>query len=507
MRRRRRRKGLLAGCVAVSAVAVVLIAAALFGRGEPGRAPSERAAALRRTDAADRVFSDALPAFAIALDAWSRSGAEPAAADLEAAIAALRAAAGALPAPVSGELAGLVEAARATAAGGDGAALLKAVSATNAALAAANLAYRVEAEVVSGSREVVLLFCFAVDQVVVYRAGERRLRALRASRIDGLGWRYTLLGFTGPHMNEALVLEGRVTERAVALAPALAGRLDALALGAGDQVAREDFWPLLSAAAAAGIAADLGARGSAELGRLVAARAELFDVWGERLAGRGLSLAPPATLELPAGYRDAVAELATADELARLDALGAELAAEASRRAFAELREALALSIERHEMQHLLDRATDLPVPAPLARYVGAGAADPSLRSGDVATVALAELSAYLAELARGDLPHLQLAVLAGYLVEPAMWGSGECYAALVIAAELAEELGLGELALVERRRVQPARAAARFSELMAIDGERLRRAAARRWQTLFGRPLAELERLPPGSGPLGLDR
>jgi hypothetical protein len=166
-------------------------------------------------------------------------------------------------------------------------------------------------------------------------------------------------------------------------------------------------------------------------------------------------------------------------------------------RALERLRGALAATTARHEAQHLLDNATPRRMPPELAAYTG------PLQTEDgenpEAQLARDELSAYLATLAREEqLPHYYLDEIAYFLLAQKMRGTRECYAALVIFAELSLALGLPTPLLINRDEIDREAVAAVYLALDGVPPEKLRDAARRSWEKLFGVPLPELTQVFP---------
>jgi hypothetical protein len=242
-------------------------------------------------------------------------------------------------------------------------------------------------------------------------------------------------------------------------------------------------------AEAAGLHAD--AAELAALGALYAKRRDLFEGFARQLAPYqiqlrlpdryGLDLEPYAGLDLRVS-RD---EWRQAEEL--VDALSGQ-------RVLATLRtleSPLVASIERHEVQHrldALDEALDVcpaevaalaPCDAPLGQRV------------------LAELSAYVAELARGPgMARTNLALLARYLLDPDLVGVAESYAALVAFTGLARELHVRiPESLLGASGLDRAAAARLYQGMRAAPAPALAAAAARVWARLYGRPLPPLRR------------
>lgn len=465
-----------------------------------------------------RLFAEAIPDYAIALDAWARAAGDErasAAASLAEARAAVLSspARAALPARAAEALAEVVRSARAAAEASEARAsaatddLWRAVRELNDELAAADLGYFVDTDVLSYSRErrrVVLIFTFLVEQVSLYEVGGTRARALRLRRLDTLNWTYRLLGFTAAGRRDAVVLLDKVDERLLrGLVPALSPGFvaDPWAL---EPEARSSAWfPAVAGRASEIVREDLakvvGSAPAERLGRLVARRLEIFRAWDRALEARGATIDPPATLTLTWDPGPRLAGIATAAELEDLQAIEKELAAPESAQVFAALRDPLLASIERHEIQHWVDEhgPDEHPYPDALRELIG-DARDRDGRPRALAEQSRAELSAYLAELARDRVTgRLGLALLVGFLVDERMSGTAECYAALIILTELARELGVpAPGALIRNRRVDRERAIELYLRLAAASPEALRAASRRAWERLFERSLPALERV-----------
>jgi hypothetical protein len=156
-------------------------------------------------------------------------------------------------------------------------------------------------------------------------------------------------------------------------------------------------------------------------------------------------------------------------------------------------------SVARHEVQHRLDRSgAGRRLPRELAELVGPLIDDEGEERPHVVR-ARAELSAYLAEVARADehpTTRLELADLARNLLEKDRWGTAECWASLVILDGLARELGISAGSLLVAREIDRTVAAHIITNLVARPETEVRAAAARLWARLFGEPLPPLERV-----------
>ncbi len=543
--RRRRRRGWRTWWPSASAVvlALVLLAAGAHAIARllrpPARADASRRPAPASTGAylrggvpasdplVARALRDDLPAFLVLLDEWVRAGNAPATpADAAArraaleprlAAAAARLASPALHAALGARAAFALErvvadlraAASATPAAAAAAAarrLLDDVGAFDDALAARDLGYYLDGDLVvdrgAGGRHVVL-YAFEVVHVDLLSVDGEPLRALSLRRLDGLNAEQAVLGFSRPHLRDALVVLDEVDESLVGtLLPALA--LDArwILCDEDAHLARSP-WSVATSARAAEIArAELGAAlgldagAAAQLGVTLGARRALFDRWRERLEQDGVVLTTPRTLETPPRFGAALAGVVPEVELAELSTLSELLADAEQARVFAAARAVIARSIRRHEAQHRADyaRAVALRMPAELARTSGMLATASGLPCAS-AIAARDELSAYLAELARDRVtPRLNLSLVARFVLDRRQWGTPEHHAALVILDELGTELGLPPGKLVVDGRVHRASAAARYLDLSEIEPERLRAAARRLWERLFAATLPDIQ-------------
>jgi hypothetical protein len=193
-----------------------------------------------------------------------------------------------------------------------------------------------------------------------------------------------------------------------------------------------------------------------------------------------------------------VGRIVPRDELREMMEIDAALDDRTRIDAFAALRSALAASVERHEVQHRLDALGPQPppMPAPLEARVGPLATGGKERR--LAATARAELSAYLAELARdAQTPRVGLTLIARFLFDQRLQGSPECYAALTILEGLAEGLGTPARApLVHAGAVDRRAAADLYLALTALPPARLNAAARTLWERLFAAPLPDLHKL-----------
>ncbi len=524
---------------AASLLAVAMVFTSLAGRSAPPprrvepEGPAPRGAfavgGVPEKSASDarvhRLFATDLPAAVIALDRWSsarRDGVAPAEvskldAELQAAIdealdAEARAALG--PGP-SARLADLFRSAR-TAAEVDGPALEHAGDAFMAAagaldddLASASLGYFVDSDLVrSAGRRSVIVYSFAVERVSIFRSGAVTARALHIRRLDALNWSHTLLGFTRPGLRFALVLLDQLEGQVVSLlGPAMApGAGMPLFEPAGETKAApvaEETRRAVEARAGELARAEYGSASgvdtgrAADLGALLGRRKAMFDDLEARLARRGLDVAPPKKLLLGADYPRELGRVLSPAELSELHDLEGRLADPGLGEAFAGLRAALSASVERHEVQHRLDALAPRAMPKELEARVG-----PREEGGKErrqAASAAAELSAYLAEIARDPVAaRVGLSMVARFLFDARLHGAAECYAALTIVEGLARELGVTHPPLLAGRSIDRAAVGSAYLALTQRPADDVRAAARRLWQSLFGEPLPELVRQSP---------
>lgn len=466
-----------------------------------------------------RVLSRDLAAFLIALDrlAGGRAPAGEAEKDLAEARAQATGpdAAQALGPGASRALDALLTAARAASAAPAGKtddpadqAFAEAAAELDDELAALGAGYFVDADVIhdgESGRRLPIVYAFAVERVDNFPAEGGPVRAVRVRRVDRLNWKHTLLGFTRPHLRAAVVLLDQLDEQtltliAPGLAPGASVRLfDAEARGVPPELrasveARAGELTRLEYGALPG----LDGAAAARLGQALGQRRALFEVLEKRAETQGMMLAAPPSLSLSEEHLRALHGLIEPAEDKQLSAVEAVLRGEPAARAFTTLRDALAASVTRHEVQHRLDARRPLRVPEELAARVG-----PALKDGREqahAAHARAELSAYLSELSRDDRAgRVGLTMVVRMLLDAHMHGTAESYAALTIVEGLAADLALPpEAPLVASRRVDRAAVGRRYLALSALPPERLRDAARRLWEKLYGVPLVVLRAAAP---------
>jgi hypothetical protein len=466
---------------------------------------------LQVTGPARKLFQEALPEYIIALNRWINS--EEAQAGVDDELQALRATLitalhkASLDDSLSGAFENLIDAtiyaAKVEESELDDAAdsVVKKTLLLNDAIASAGLGFLVEADIQthSSGRRFIILLSFEVARVVLYRSGGHDVRTLRVNRLDNLDFTYNLLGFTSSRRKDAVVLVDMVEEHVLQLLPALDEEaiMDPFRLSKKDSET-EWFNPLRRLATAI-IREELGSAGGEELqtlGALLATRREIYARWDERLETRRASTPEPTGLDIKWKYAEQMEGLVTNAAIRELDGIQEKLRKKDMREAFYKARDHFAQSVDRHETQHRLDYAKlyKLPMPPALALYVG-DLPDGLAGQGNRASSALAEMSAYLSELARDPLtPKINLTLLVRYLLDKGAWGMSESYAALVIVEGLADELGIEHGSFVVGRSIQRSTVAAVYTKMCEVESEAFRSAAKALWAKFFGLELPVLE-------------
>ncbi|MEM1418108.1 MAG: hypothetical protein AAGH15_24645 [Myxococcota bacterium] len=369
---------------------------------------------------------------------------------------------------------------------------LETLDAFNGAIAERGLGHYLDGQVLvqrATGRARVIFASFEVEHVTPYESAGQRVRALRLRRLDRLNVVRGALGFTRPQIRDALVLMGRIEEHLVGhVLPALAPES---AMPLSDPASSVESWvPRLQSAVAAAARAEAAAlAGDGEtverLGAIFEQRAALVRRWNERL---DLRVVLPQRVDLTTRELAGLREIVPRREWRALERTRSEASRPELRRAYAALEAALVASVERHEVQHRLD-------------YLARGDAAETLevrvdgRPFPIGERGTAELSAYLAELARGpELVRTNLALVTRHVFDRRRWGSAEANAALVILDQLRDALEGPSGAIWVGRRVDRAAAARLVRALLERPTGALSAAAAARWEVLFGRPLPPID-------------
>jgi hypothetical protein len=382
---------------------------------------------------------------------------------------------------------------------------LRTVDAFNASIAALGLGYFLDAEVLadpSSGAHRVLMSTFTVERVAHYESGDVRVRALRLHRLDRLNFARAVLGFTREQVSDGLVLMERVEDYLVNII--LPSFPEGRAMVLVDPQSATAPWVHKVQRAAAedarqeAISLTRRSREVLLLGERLLQRRRLFARWREKLGQRGLRIVTPTTYDLDiSGYARIRPRVPTAD-WEELQGIAAGLEEEGPRRAYADLESAFLESVERHEVQHRLDYELDEET-LPDRLEALTGPAEFRGAENQRATRARAELSAYLAELARGPkVVKTNLALLSRFLLDRRSWGTAESYSTLVLFETMVHELGIEEEPLLVDRRIDREAVSQAYLAIREKDAEQIAEAAARSWSDLFGATFPPLRRRAP---------
>src|SRR5262249_5039500 len=197
--------------------------------------------------------------------------------------------------------------------------------------------YFLDGDVITDLRtghHLVIVYSFTVESVTLFSSGGIAVRALDLRRLDHLNWTHALLGFTRPHLREALVLLDQVDEQLVTYV------LPGLGEGAGIELFDEDEEgaekaPASRAAVEAragelvraeyGSTPGLSATRAEKLGRLLSRRRALVEGWEKALAARRIVLQMPGKLLLDSEYLASLEGMVPRGELSELGAIDDEV--------------------------------------------------------------------------------------------------------------------------------------------------------------------------------------
>ena len=382
---------------------------------------------------------------------------------------------------------------------------LRSIDAFVGALAGQGLGYYVDAELMirrdgkPGAR--VLMSTYAVEDVAFYQSDDARVRVLTLTRLDGLSFGRSVLGYTREQVSDALVLQERIETHLVDFVLPSLGQDARMPLVDPESTRGEEWVGEVESAAGAdarrAAMAIAGAEGQ-RMGDVLQRRRALLDTWAERFAG-SIVIARPRGFDFEVeSYRGIEARLPHA-EWRELEGIASELEDAELRRAYRALEESFSASVQRHEVQHRLDFAADTMQHAtPLLDDLGAITHDDGSRN-ERSWKRRTELSAYLSELARApELAHINLALFGRHLFHRSGWGTAESSSILLIFEGLARNLGLVHQPLVVRRRVNRHALADLYLAIRDKEAEVIASAAGSTWSELFGAPLPPLRLVEP---------
>jgi hypothetical protein len=376
----------------------------------------------------------------------------------------------------------------------------------NAALSVRHEPYWLDADVIHvGGRAIPLLMSFYEERRTVYgvsaadasstdptkmgatlSAGASpttdafKVTAMQLWRIDTVNVGYGYLGYTRPRTPFALVILNQIErELALYLLPALAPNrpfpvsgsvsapawLSSIELELG-KVVRSEFDE----------SADTRI---AWVAQRLATRRALVLKWRELFPALGLSLRMPESYLPDVRIEGDLSRRIPRTDLDQWEDIERDLKSDEARKAFVRARETLAASVERHEVQHVIDYRSGLvPVPDELAELVG-------LRNpldappGSTAGRARDELSAYLAQIAESERPRTDFVLAVRRVLEETV--DAYTYAGWALLLGVGKELGVDVDVLRTRGRLPPRDAfAGKVVELGNFPGLALKQAAKR---------------------------
>lgn len=460
----------------------------------------------------EAVFEEAIPAYTIALDARTlgreRAAPEDVASRRAQIVEALqREAPGLLPA-TNALLDAAEHYAAATGDAYDDERWLHALVGFHDALEREAVPFHLDAQLTEdlrSGRHRVLISTYTVLARRAFTARDGRIRQLDIERLDDLNYDQSLLGYTRPEVRYALVRVDRIERFLVeqVLPSVHAAEESVIVRDYADETgiewvtdfegwAHEDLRGEAQRVVAAAI--DPRSTGLRDLAAAIVRRRNGIRQLGFELRDRGVRL------RLPRRYRYDTAQLAGAADvggpwLGEVRGAERDLRSAPIQRAYDVVHEAFGRSIAEHEVQHRLDYEDGrlAQVPEVLAQYTGETESED--RVNRRAERANAELSAYLAQIARRPaMARTSLIHVASFVMDRDAWSMPEAYAAVAIFEALADEAAIPHEPLIARRRIDRGEAARIYGLLRErFDGEGLAALAGRTWARLYGAPLTPI--------------
>lgn len=372
----------------------------------------------------------------------------------------------------------------------------------NKTLVSANAPYYVDAEVfpLNGVASPILT-SFYVQERGTYEGGGNKTTVLRLWRLDHLNVVESKLGYTRPAIPFAVVLLDQVENDLVTqILPAVADG-EMMSLTDEDTTYSQEEWVaevqekggeiIRKHFASAPPALTEKAR---QLGALLARRRALLTKWTRALGLESGVLRMPRRLVPEADYAEDLHLRVSSAELREWDSLHSDLLDSSSLSDFEEVREAYALSVERHEVQHRLDYATErLEIPEMLAHRMG-GIETMGHRLHSHPMKAAAELSAYLSQIADDPAPRLAIVSMSRQFLNKYSMQSAHGFAGVVALEAMAKHLGISPEGALGRVATRP-----ELARLMALVCQEkmsdVRQAARSAYRELFGEDLPRVER------------
>jgi hypothetical protein len=375
------------------------------------------------------------------------------------------------------------------------------VGSVNAALTRAHQPFFLDAEIVPRGPDAAwpLVYSFYIERETEATSGDGPpVRVVYLWRFDRMNVGPTYLGYTHPRAGAALVLLDRIEEELIELILPTLKEGEPLALLDAKSADPGAPWQATLGARAGEVvrayfATDADAAALRRIGELLAKRRAVVETWKRELPLVGLRLRPPTRLVPESDYAGELRHRVGRASLDDWDDLHEELLRPANIETFERLRDRLARSTERHEVQHRLDYTRGLvAAPALLAERLGLESRI-DLLPGTYPARCRDETSAYLAQMAdASDSPTLTLVMLARFLFDRGHWGSPYSCAAQMVFELLGRELAVpgAEEPLVTGGSVRRDALAGRFGMLLDHPPAELREASGSAWAGAFGAPL-----------------
>ncbi|MFT5356976.1 MAG: hypothetical protein ACI9KE_004203 [Polyangiales bacterium] len=354
-------------------------------------------------------------------------------------------------------------------------------------------------------RQRLMLSTYDLHQRRTFAAGEYSVDALELARLDHVNHESSQLGYTRPEIRYALVRADRVEGFLIdVVMPSIHSgsesvivrgyedEADASWVSAFEQWAHED----LRGDAARVFRDDEAARAAIlEVAEAIVARGLAVEALNRSLRSVRVELREPDAYRYDAGDLSHLQRHLDPHALRELQLAEARLRRADARDVWARFKEAIVVSVMRHEVQHRLDYEDDrlVAVPAMLAAYTGETESED--RVNHRAERSNAELSAYLSQIAQT--PELSLSSLihiASFAMKRQQWGRVESYTSLVVFESLAAAAGVEHEPLVSGRRVNRAEIARIYGALRAKSESELAQLASSAWAALYGAELRSIE-------------
>lgn len=346
-----------------------------------------------------------------------------------------------------------------------------------------------------------ILLSFYVQERATYRSGDKDIPVLRLWRLDHMNVAQSKLGYTSASSPYAVVLLDLVERDLVTqILPAIPnGELMSLT-DEDTELSREDWVARVQRAGADIIRKHYAAlqddvRTAAQrLGPLLARRRALLSEWNKAVRGDSTVLRLPRRLVPEADYTSELHLRVPSTELREWDSLHDELLDGERLADFERVRESYLRSVERHEVQHRIDYAAErLEIPELVAERLG-GISRMGHETNSVPMGTTAELSAYLAQIADDPAPLLALVTMSRICLSKYTNRTTHGVAAFIALEAIAKELGIDTDEAIGRSASRE-ELAFLLERLGDTPSDRLRTAARRAFETLFGERLAHVQR------------